>query len=224
MHMGGRRNGEENSQIFNQGTRLGHFIRYIVTRSPKAGSRSSSTVTYSIRSRRKLAGYVAFDAASALRMMEHLYTDASFAPVWRRWRRSWQAPRRHLVFVVGNHDIEMALPVVEDSIRAAAGRGQQRRPRRASCFRLTAQDTGAWSAASGVFCSHGNELDSWNWVDYSALGQLANAIERGPARRRLAVEAECRHAARDRRDERGQAAAAVRRSPQAGGRARSRAY
>src|SRR5262249_44454651 len=30
-----------------------------------------------------------------------------------------------------------------------------------------------------VFCTHGNEVDEWNWVDYTLLGQLANAINAG---------------------------------------------
>lgn len=87
-------------------------------------------------------------------------------------------PKRHLIFVIGNHDIELSLPVVEDSIRR----------------RLTGNNGDAWSRISfashgggfacqvghaRVFCSHGNELDPWNWVDYSALGQLANAINAG---------------------------------------------
>jgi hypothetical protein len=32
-----------------------------------------------------------------------------------------------------------------------------------------------------VFCTHGNEVDDWNWVDYNLLGQLGNALNGGRA-------------------------------------------
>src|SRR4029079_883865 len=35
--------------------------------------------------------------------------------------------------------------------------------------------------AARVFCSHGNEVDAWNLVDYAALGRVADAQVRGPA-------------------------------------------
>ena len=111
-------------------------------------------------------------------MMEHLYTDASFAPVWDALASFVATPRRYLVFVVGNHDLEMALPVVEDSIRQRLAGGNSDGLARI-LFSTHGAGYGCLVGSKRVFCSHGNELDSWNWVDYSALGQLANAINAG---------------------------------------------
>ena len=178
MHMGGRRNGEENFQIFNQGTRLGHFIRYVgdQVREGRVALVLNGDVFDSLAE--DLAGYVALDAASALRMMEHLLhrrvLRASMggagvvrgnAPASPRVRR-WQS--RHRDGAARGRGLDSA----------AAGRGRRDAwPR--ILFSTHGAGYGCLVGGKRVFCSHGNELDSWNWVDYSALGQLANAIDAG---------------------------------------------
>ena len=179
IHMGGRKDGEEDFQIFNRGPRLGAFIRHVAEQRPdgEVAIVLNGDVIDSL-AEEEVASYVALDAHTAIQMMDHLYADPSFKPVWDALASFVRTPRRHLVFVVGNHDIELALPVVEDSIRR----------------HLAGDSSDAWSrihfASHGggfgcrvgharVFCCHGNEIDRWNWVDYSALGQLANAINAG---------------------------------------------
>jgi len=176
--MGGRHNDAENFQIFNQGARLGRFIDYVRRRRPdgQVGLVLNGDVFDSLAE--DGAGYIALDADSATGIVERLYTDASFAPVWTALKAFIQAPRRHLVIVIGNHDIEIALPVVEASIRQQLASGNTD-----AWVRMTFSTHGAgytcMVGGARVFCTHGNELDPWNWVDYSALGQLANAINAG---------------------------------------------
>jgi UDP-2,3-diacylglucosamine pyrophosphatase LpxH len=178
MHMGGRRENGHNFQIFNQGPRLGRFIEYITARNldGQVGLVLNGDVFDSLAE--DGAGYIAFDHASAIGIVERLYTDTSFAPVWTALKGFIQTPRRHLVVIIGNHDIEVALPVVEASIRNQLASGNND-----AWARMTFSSHGAGYACTvggaRVFCTHGNELDPWNWVDYSALGQLANAINAG---------------------------------------------
>ena len=179
IHLGGRRDAQDNFQIFNRGERLGNLIRHI------AGQRPDEDVALVLNgdiidslAEDDVPGYVALDSHTALRMMAHIYQDDAFRPVWEGLADFVKTPRRHLVFVIGNHDIELSLPVVEYSIRD----------------RLAAADENAWArihfathgsgfacrvAGSRVFCTHGNEIDPWNCVDFNKLGELANAINAG---------------------------------------------
>jgi UDP-2,3-diacylglucosamine pyrophosphatase LpxH len=179
LHMGGRRDDGENLQAFNQGSRLAKFIAYAADRSPDGNLALvlNGDVFDSLAEDGNPDG-IALDGASALRMMDHLYTDGSFAPVWEALATFIRKPRRHLVLVIGNHDIELALPIVEHSIRSQLARGDADAWSRIT-FSVHGAGFSCQVAGAGVFCTHGNELDEWNWIDYNALGQLANAINAG---------------------------------------------
>ncbi|MGD9139492.1 MAG: metallophosphoesterase [Desulfobacterales bacterium] len=176
IHLGGRRDDQENFQIFNRGERLGNLIRHI------SGQRVGEDVALVLNgdiidslAEDDVSGYVASDCETALRMMQHLYQDAAFQPVWQGLAHLVQQPKRHLIFIVGNHDIELSLPVVEYSIRnhlAAANENAQARIH----FATHGGGFACRVAGARIFCTHGNEEDAWNLVDYDKLGQLANAM------------------------------------------------
>ncbi len=179
IHLGGRRDAHDNFQIFNRGERLGNLARYI------AEQRKDENVALVLLgdiidslAEDEVPGYIAADSDTALRMMDHLYQDSSFRPVWDSLGDFVNIPKRHLVFVVGNHDIELALPVVENSIRERLAGGNENAQARIH-FATHGGGFGCRIAGARIFCTHGNELDKWNWVDYSPLGQLANAINAG---------------------------------------------
>ena len=178
IHMGGQRNDEDNFQVFNQGTRLARFIRQIAQGSPNSDIALVINGDLFDFLAEDVGSYVALDAAIALRTMKRLYTDASFSPVWQALATFIKTPHRHLIIIVGNHDIELALPVVEHSIREALTGANAE-----ASARMTFSTVGGGYTCrvgrSRIFCTHGNELDAWNWVDYSALGQLANAMNGG---------------------------------------------
>ena len=175
IHMGG----DPGFQIFNRGRRLGAFIDHV------AGQRPEDDVALVLDgdvvdslAETNMRDYVALDGDTAVRMVERIATDPAFAPTWEALARFVKRPRRHLVIVVGNHDIELALPVVEDWIRrrlAEDDAGAQSR----ITFATHGEGFACRVGAARVFCTHGNEVDQWNWVDYNLLGQLANAINAG---------------------------------------------
>jgi UDP-2,3-diacylglucosamine pyrophosphatase LpxH len=179
IHLGGRRDSQDNFQIFNRGERLGNLIRYI------AEQRVDQDVALVLNgdiidslAEDEVPGYVALDGGTAQRMMTHICQDPAFLPVWEGLADFVKTPRRHLVFVVGNHDIELALPIVEDFIRDhLAGTNENAQAR----IHFATHGGGFTCGVAGarVFCTHGNEIDDWNYVDYNGLGQLANAINAG---------------------------------------------
>jgi UDP-2,3-diacylglucosamine pyrophosphatase LpxH len=181
IHMGGERTSAKNFQIFQRGERLGALIRHVTTVRP--GEQVAFLLNGDIidsLAEDTVASYAALDARTAERMMEHIFTDVSFAPVWNALAAFVRTPQRHLVFVVGNHDIELALPVVQGAIRRRLADGNAE----AQARMTFATHGGGFACKVGkaaVFCTHGNEVDPMNWVDFNGLGQLANAMNAGRA-------------------------------------------
>jgi UDP-2,3-diacylglucosamine pyrophosphatase LpxH len=180
IHLGGRRTDQDNFQIFNHGRRLGNLVKQF------ANQREDEDVCLVLNgdiidslAEDDVHGYVALDADSAIRMMAHIFSDAAFQPVWDGLERFVGTPKRNLVFVIGNHDIELSLPIVENAIRQrlAAGNDAQSRIH----FATHGGGFACQVAGARIFCTHGNELDDWNWVDFRKLGELANAINAGRA-------------------------------------------
>ena len=179
IHMGGSKDSEGDFQIFNRGERLGAFARHIAELRPndEVALVLNGDVIDSL-AEDEVERYVALDADEALRMMRRLYSDPSFKPVWEGLAALVAKPKRHLVFVVGNHDIELALPVVEYSIRQQLAGGDAAAASRIH-FATHGGGFGCQVGGARVFCTHGNELDPWNPVDHDGLAQLANAMNAG---------------------------------------------
>ncbi len=177
IHMGGK----PGAQIFNRGPRLAAFIDQIASERPDGDIALvlNGDIIDSL-AEPNVTGYVALDGDTAVAMMTRIAEDPAFAPVWTALAAFVKQARRHLVLVVGNHDIELALPIVEEWVRRRLADGDA-----AARSRLTfATHGGGFACRVGtarVFCTHGNEVDEWNLVDYTLLGQLANALNAGRA-------------------------------------------
>ncbi len=180
LHMGGEKTPRGNFQVFNKGKRLAAFIRHVITR--QAGSKDIALVlngdVFDSLAESDVAGYVAMDVDTIERMMSRLYRDPSFEPVWTALGEFVSTRHCHLIIVMGNHDIELALPAVEHSLRQKLCEND---PKAESRLQFCAHGGGfsCFVGKARVFCTHGNELDKWNHVDYTALGQLANAMNAG---------------------------------------------
>jgi CBS domain-containing protein len=155
IHMGG----PAGFQILKHGPRLGALIRHLAT--VRAGERVGLVLNGDVVDSlaEDIDGYVAVDEAP--RMMERIYRDPAFAPVWDGLAAFVRAPGRRLVIVLGNHDVEMALPAVEASIRTRlagdddAGQGR-------IAFAMRGMGFACLVGRARVFCTHGNEVDAWN--------------------------------------------------------------
>ena len=179
LHMGGERTGVRNFQIFRRGERLANFIRYVTDQRPgdDVALLLNGDIIDSL-AEDTVPGYVALDIDIALQMMDRLYRDPAFADVWEALGQFVRTPKRHLVLVIGNHDIELALTPVQASLRQRLAAGDA-----AAQARLVFATNGGGFAcrvgARRVFCTHGNEVDKWNIVDYDGLGSLDSAMNAG---------------------------------------------
>lgn len=168
IHMGGL----PGFQILREGKRLASFIRWVGQQRTDGyvGLVLNGDVIDSLAE--DIGGYVAADQAET--MITRIFNDHSFVPIWDALREFVGKPKRSLVIVNGNHDIELALPVVQRMIENRLAGGDT-----AARGRILFSTEGAgYSCLVGparVFCTHGNEEDSWNIIDYNALFELARS-------------------------------------------------
>lgn len=172
LHLGG----PPGRQIFDQGSRLANLIAYLRTReTPRLGLVINGDVVDFLAE--EPAAYL--DPAQAIDKLERIVTrDAAFVEVWRALRDFVFTPSRRLILVLGNHDVELALPHVRSWLTEWLSRGDDAARGRI----LWAVDGAGFACRVGdrrVLCLHGNEVDDWNVVDYWALLQMSRAYNRG---------------------------------------------
>src|SRR5438105_1513384 len=107
LHLGGPPGG----QIFNQGARLGALIDYLQKR-PK-GRQVALVLNGDVCDFLAEEGAAYLSPDRAVAMLEHIFRDPAFAPVWQALARYVRTPGRLLVIALGNHDVELALPNVQ---------------------------------------------------------------------------------------------------------------
>ena len=172
IHMGGR----QGFQILKESKRLANFIRSLGQQRPDGAVALVLNGDIIDSLSEDIGGYIAAD--EAVTMVTRIFNDQAFAPVWEALKDFVSRPGRSLIIVIGNHDIEVALPSVQKAIETRLAGVD------ASCRgRITFSTTGSgYTCTVGdarVFCTHGNEDDSWNVVDYEALFQLARSQNAG---------------------------------------------
>ncbi len=172
LHFGG----EPGHQIFDQGELLAALVDHLRARDPKAqiGLVLCGDIVDFLAS--KDARYL--DPEGAAHKLGEIITDPAFAPVFAALARFVRTPNRTLVLVLGNHDVELALPEVQDSLLAAicgddaAAHGR---------VRVAMDGTGYACSVGGrrALCVHGNEVDPWNIVPPEALRSMIYAEKQG---------------------------------------------
>jgi hypothetical protein len=106
-------------------------------------------------------------------------TNPSFAPVFEGLRSFIGEGGHELVILIGNHDLEIALPETQERLLTqiapnSAARGRVRFSTTGGGFRCRV-------GSSTVYITHGNEADPWNHVDHEALRKAAHARMLGQA-------------------------------------------
>jgi UDP-2,3-diacylglucosamine pyrophosphatase LpxH len=117
-----------------------------------------------------------FDPANARDKLDAVVRE--FADVWQAFNQFVSRQGNELIIVLGNHDLELALSDVKrhlvDSIAKdnAAARGR---------IQLAMDGTGfaARVGDAGVMCVHGNEVDTFNIVDYERLRRIDRDLQLG---------------------------------------------
>lgn len=175
LHLGGANINGKNFQIFNQGERLAGFIRNLLARS---AGRIGLVLNGDIVDFLAESPACYLDTERAIQKLDRIYTDPAFTPVWEALSAFITVPGRQLIIVLGNHDVELALPPVRTWLIDKLSGGNDERK-----GRITYATDGAGHACEvggkRVLCIHGNEVDSWNVVDYFSLLKVARSLNRG---------------------------------------------
>jgi UDP-2,3-diacylglucosamine pyrophosphatase LpxH len=119
-----------------------------------------------------------FDLYEATTKLRRITGDQSFSPVFQALRNFVAKPDRTLVINMGNHDLELSLPWVRNTlVDVLAGDDLGR------CSRtvIAADGTGVRCrvGAANVLCLHGNEVDPANYCDYEKTRQIIHDLRRG---------------------------------------------
>lgn len=172
LHLGGR----EGFQVFDQGPALAWVIDHL--------RQKASTENLALILNGDIVDFLAeepsryLDAENAVSKLSRIIQDPSFSPVWKALTRFVRKPKRHLVLVLGNHDVELALPEVQQLLRETlCGASESARGRLS--FAMDGNGYACTVGKAKVLCIHGNEADSWNAIDYLALNQTIRAQNRG---------------------------------------------
>jgi UDP-2,3-diacylglucosamine pyrophosphatase LpxH len=166
IHMGGR----PGFQILKESKRLANFIRSLGQQRPDGAVALILNGDIIDSLAEDVGGYIAAD--DAVTMMTRIFNDQTFVPVWEALKDFVSRPNRSLIIVIGNHDIEVALPSVQKAIEMRLA-GVDPACRGRITFSTTGSGYTCVVGDARVFCTHGNEDDSWNVVDYEALFLLA---------------------------------------------------
>jgi UDP-2,3-diacylglucosamine pyrophosphatase LpxH len=169
LHFGG----DDGFQIFNQGKCLAKTIMGIA-----ADSKKSTGLVLNGDIVDFLAEHPAkhLDPLGAIDKLERITNDPAFNTAWQALQTFITHNHCQLILVLGNHDVELALPEVQQWLIENLAQDDAAKGRIRFCF-----DGTGFACQVGdkrVLCMHGNEVDDWNVVDYLALVQLGRALNR----------------------------------------------
>ena len=169
LHLGG----EKGFQIFGSTAELVAFIDHLATAEAKKDIALVINGDFVDFLAESPAAY--FDPAHAEDKLTRVMADDTFAPIFKGLQKFLRAKQRTLVVNLGNHDLELALPWVrEHLIRSLCGGDMAARGR----LRVLVDGTGVLCRVGGakVLCLHGNEVDSWNVVDFEQIRRIGRDV------------------------------------------------
>lgn len=170
LHMGGV---EADFQILKQTTRLANFIRWVSDENPggKVALVLNGDVIDTLAENTN--NYVAVD--NAVSVVEGIINREPFKQIWDALAEFVNKSNRTLVIVIGNHDIEMAFPLVQRLIISRLAENSLEARARIE-FSTTGAGYICQVGEAKVFCTHGNEVDPWNFVRYEDLSKAARRL------------------------------------------------
>lgn len=174
LHLGGK----TGFQICNKGLRLGRTIeKFSQAGARRVGLVLNGDIVDFLAEDEGTGRYLDSDGAIA-KLTRIFQEDQAFKPVWDGLKKFVRRPNCRLVLVLGNHDVELALPHVREWVLDELSGGDEAARGRV----LFAIDGAGFACMVGnkrVLCVHGNEVDTWNLIDYRALLEVARSVNRG---------------------------------------------
>ncbi len=174
LHMGG----PPGFQILRETTRLANFVKRLASTAPDDDVALILNGDVFDTLAEDSGGYVAIERAAAT--VARIVDDPSFRGVWDALAIFVRTPRRKLVCVIGNHDIEIAFPPVQRFfVDRLAGDDAVARGRIE--FSIAGAGYACQVGGSRVYCVHANEVDAWNYNRYEDLARVARRLNAGQA-------------------------------------------
>lgn len=166
LHLGG----DAGHQIFKHADKLSRFIASLTAR--PQGRRVALVVNGDFVDFLAGKGATYFDPLGAVAHVQRIARDPAFEDIFAAFRAFVATADRTLAIVLGNHDIELALPNVQRALLAeVAGRNPAAHGR--VLWSVGGTGFAATVGSGRVLCVHGNEVDAFNITDYEALRRAA---------------------------------------------------
>jgi UDP-2,3-diacylglucosamine pyrophosphatase LpxH len=163
LHLGGR----EGFQIFGSTAELAWLIDRVAAK-PQTG-RHALLINGDFVDFLAEEPSLYFDPDGAVDKLDGVWRR--FQPVFAALQRLLTTPQRLLIFNLGNHDLELALPWVRAHLAQRLANSDEAAQARVL---WVTDGTGVRCRVGGasVVCLHGNEVDSWNVADYERLRRI----------------------------------------------------
>ncbi|MEC4748878.1 metallophosphoesterase [Methylomicrobium sp. Wu6] len=172
IHMGGK----PGFQILRETQRLANFIDWVSRQRPDGRIALVLNGDVFDTLAEDIHGYVAVDEAVAT--VQRIMDDPSFSTIWKSLADFVKLEGRALVIVIGNHDIEISFPTVQRlMVLRLAGNDLKARARIE--FSTTGAGFTCFVGNSCVYCTHGNEVDAWNYNRYEDLAKVGRRLNAG---------------------------------------------
>ena len=123
-----------------------------------------------------------FDWENAERKLSSIIKDPPFKEAWDALAAFVGSGRGDLVIVLGNHDLELALPGPQQILLIRLA-GQDPVDRTRVVFAMDGSGFSCVVGGKRVLCTHGNEVDPWNAIDWGRLAFFRRALTRGSLQR-----------------------------------------
>ncbi|HEX8148133.1 MAG TPA: metallophosphoesterase [Pyrinomonadaceae bacterium] len=172
LHLGG----PSDFQIFNSGAELAGLINDLRRASP--GKKVALLVNGDFVDFLAERPAAHFDPAGAIAKLNRIVEDPSFKPVFKALKQFTNTKNRTLVLMLGNHDLELALPWVRARLLEILTDGKEAGYGRV----ILAFDGSGFPCRVGgatVLCVHGNEVDAWNVADYERIRRFGVEVSHG---------------------------------------------
>ena len=172
LHMGGK----AGFQILRETKRLANFILRLAAQRPKGRVALVLNGDVFDTLAEDVTGFVAVDDAHVV--VQRIMDDPSFAAIWEAMATFVKTSGRTLIFVIGNHDIEIAFPTVQRLLRSRLGGDDLMAQAR---IEFSTAGAGYTSLVGGarIYCIHGNEVDGWNYNRYEDLAKVSRRLNAG---------------------------------------------
>lgn len=172
IHMGGK----PGFQILRETKRLANYIGWVGRQRPSGNVALVLNGDVIDTLAEDIHGYVAVDEAIAT--VQRIMGDPSFSPVWRALAAFVKLEGRSLVIVIGNHDIEVSFPTVQRLIVSYLA-GDDLKARARIEFSTTGAGYTCMVGNARIYCTHGNEVDAWNYNRYEDLAKVGRRLNAG---------------------------------------------